>query len=112
MAALAFVASSAGKEFGGVIAIGARLPASFSPLAGKGKARTPVLVCGGSRSAQVTRSAIDRIKESFVDVEYVKWEKGDDGMMRNREETLPIMRFFARRLRSRAGVPEGAVEIS
>jgi hypothetical protein len=32
-------------------------------------------------------------------------------MPRSREEMLPIMRFFARRLRSRGGVPEGAVEV-
>jgi hypothetical protein len=110
MAALSFLASSAqsAKEFGGAISIGAGLPASFS---GTAKARTPVLVCGGSRSQNVTRGVVDKLRESFTDVEYVKWEKGDDGMMRNREEALPIMRFLGRRLRSREGVPEGAVEL-
>ena len=98
------------KEFGGVISIGAGLPASFV-LEGKGKARTPVLVCGGSRSTQVTRGAVDKLRGAFTEVEYVKWQKADDGMMRNREEALPVMRFFGRRLRSRAGVPEGSLEV-
>jgi predicted esterase len=110
MAALSFLAlgSNREKEFGGVVSIGSGLPASSSM---NPKARTPVLVCGGSRSTQVTRSAVDKLKEAFTDVEYVKWEKADDGMMENREEMLPLMRFFARRLRSRAGVPDGAVEV-
>jgi len=108
MAALHFAASS-DVEFGGVISIGGRLPSSSG--AGGGKCKTPVLVLGGSRSNQVTRSAVDALKAGFTDVEYVKWEKGEDTMPRSREEMVPIMKFFARRLRSRAGVPEGAVEI-
>ena len=55
MAALQLAASKPGMEFGGVIAIGGRLPASSSSAGGK--AKTPVLVLGGSRSTQVTRSA-------------------------------------------------------
>lgn len=119
MAALGFVSSSSSSssseqalEFGGVISIGGRLPSSCL-TEGKGtKNRTSVLICGGARSTQVTRSAVDGLKRVFADVEYVKWEKGEDSMPRNREEMMPVMRFFARRLRSRAGVPEGAVEIS
>jgi hypothetical protein len=111
MAALSFVVSCSEREFGGVVSIGSGLPASLTREEGKVKVRTPVLVCGGSRSRQVTRSTVDRLKEVFSDVEYVKWEKADDGIMRNTEETLPVMKFFARRLRSRAGVPDGALEI-
>lgn len=114
MAALSFVANSSDLEFGGVVSIGGRLPASSSPGAGKGgkgKSKTPVLVLGGSRSTQVTRSAVDGLKERFGDLEYVKWKKSEDSMPRSREEMLPVMKFFARRLRSRAGVPEGAVEV-
>ena len=44
-------------------------------------------------------------------VEYHKWDRAGDGMPRNRDEMLPIMRFFARRLRSRKGVPEGSIEV-
>jgi predicted esterase len=106
MAAL-HVAASSDLEFGGVVSVGGRL----SSFAGSGKSKTPVLVLGGSRSGQITRSAIDGLKARFTDLEYVKWDKVDDSMPRNREEMLPIMKFFARRLRSRAGVPEGAVEL-
>jgi hypothetical protein len=110
MAALGYLASGAAQEeFGGVVSIGGKLPgsASSSPR----KIKCPVLLCGGSRSREITRSAVDEIKERFMDVEYVRWEKTDDTMPRNREEMLPLMKFFARRLRSRSGVPDGAVEI-
>lgn len=107
MAAL-HIASSFAEEFGGVVSIGGRLPSSSKSGS---KSKTPVLVCGGSRSGQVTKSAIERLKERFVDVEYVKWAKNEDSMPKSREEMLPVMKFFARRLRSRAGVPEGAVEV-
>lgn len=110
MAALA-AAATADVEFGGVVSIGGRLPTSISVSSKGKKSKTPVLVCGGSKSSQVTRSAVDGLKGAFGDVEYVKWEKGDDGMPKSREEMVPVMRFFARRLRSRAGVPEGAVEV-
>jgi predicted esterase len=109
IAALYFAASLPQiEELGGVISIGGKLP-SASLISGKGS--TPVLVLGGSRSTQLTRSAIDGLKEKFRDVEYVKWEKNDDSMPRNREEMLPIMKFLARRLGSRAGVPGDAIEV-
>lgn len=110
MAAL-FLASSlsASEEFGGVISIGGKLASSSA--SSSGKVRTPILVLGSSRSTQVTRTSVDRLKERFRDVEYVKWEKSDDSMPRSREEMLPIMKFLARRLGSRAGIPEGAVEV-
>jgi predicted esterase len=107
MPALLLAASRSDLEFGGLVSIGGRLPSS----APAGKSKTPVLVCGGARSEQVTRSALDALRSSFGDVEYVKWDKADDSMPANREEMLPIMRFLARRLQSRAGVPEGAVEV-
>jgi predicted esterase len=95
-------------EFGGVVAIGGRLPGSGT---GTGKGKTPILICGGSKSRQVTKGAVAVLRERFADVEYVRWEKPEDAMPANRDEMLPIMRFFARRLRSRAGVPDGAVEV-
>ena len=111
MVPLHLACSKTALEFGGLISIGGRLPTS-SPAGGDGKSKTPVLICGGSRSAQVTRSALDALRRSFVDVEYVKWSKAEDSMPVNREEMLPIMKFLARRLLSRAGFPEGAVEVS
>jgi len=109
MAALSVASSlSSTEEYGGVISIGGKFPSSSTS---SGKARTPILVLGGSRSTQVTRGSVDGLKERFSNVEYVKWEKADDSMPRSREEMLPIMKFFARRLGSRSGVPNGAVEV-
>lgn len=112
MAGLRVAAQKPELEMGGVISIGGRLPSSPTSALPNSKAKTPVLVLGGSRSTQVTRSAMDALKARFSNVEYVKWAKEEDSMPKNRDEILPIMRFFARRLRSRAGVPEGAVEIN
>lgn len=109
MAALHYAASVPQVELGGIISIGGRLPAAA--VASTSKTKTPVLVLGGSRSKQVTRSAVEQLKNIFLTVEYVKWTKAEDSMPGSRDEMLPIMRFFARRLRSRAGVPSDAVEI-
>jgi predicted esterase len=124
MVALAVAAALPKVEFAGVVAVGGRLPssvpriahppadvapvpaaASESPSATNDeemgrKARTPVLLLGGSASRQVTRSAVDDAKARFVGVEYVKWAKSDDSMPKNREEVVPIMGFLARRLRT------------
>jgi predicted esterase len=110
MLPLHLASSKHALEFGGLISIGGRLPASSSAK-GDPKSKTPILICGGSRSAQVTKSALETLKNRFVDVQYVKWSKAEDSMPVNREEMLPIMKFLARRLLSRAGVPEGAVEV-
>ncbi len=109
MAALA-ATSSLPKELGGVISLGGPLPLSVSTIAA-GKAKTPVLVLGRSSNTLITPSAITRLKTVFETVDYKQWKKSDDDMPTNREEMLPIMRFFARRLTSRRGVPEGSVEI-
>lgn len=108
MAALQVVAARLDVEFGGVVSVGGGLSSSS---VGSDKSKTPVVVLGGSRSKEVTRSKTNILKERFMDFEYVKWDKLDDSMPRAREEMLPIMKFFARRLQSRVGVPEGAVEV-
>ncbi|PQE09884.1 phospholipase Carboxylesterase superfamily protein [Rutstroemia sp. NJR-2017a BVV2] len=95
-------------EYGGVISIGGRLPEAVNED-GKGKKKTPVLIAGGNRKTEITRGALDRIRAVFVQVEYVKWEREGDGMMKGREEVLPLMRFWGRRLRT--GAPEGTIEI-
>jgi len=110
MLPLRLASSAPALEFGGLISIGGRLPTS-SPAERGAKSKTPVLICGGSRSAQVTQSALEALRSKFVDLEYVKWSKAEDSMPVNREEMLPIMKFFAKRLLSRACVPEDAVEI-
>ncbi|KAI9843420.1 MAG: hypothetical protein M1837_006446 [Sclerophora amabilis] len=118
MAALAAATASSASgdgELGGVVSIGGPMPSSFPRSkveCGTGRMKTPVLVLGGATKSLITASAITRLKEMFEFFEYRKWQKAGDGMPGNREEMLPIMQFFARRLRSRRGVPEGSIEIT
>ncbi|KAI4188229.1 MAG: hypothetical protein L6R41_002268 [Letrouitia leprolyta] len=99
-------------ELGGIISIGGPLPSTTSHVGtNEAKNKTPVIVLGGSSQTLVTQSALSNLKQAFQVVEYIKWPRAGDGMPRNRDEMLPIMKFFARRLQSRSGVPEGAVEV-
>ncbi|KAF1928182.1 phospholipase/Carboxylesterase superfamily protein [Didymella exigua CBS 183.55] len=104
------VAVELGEELGGVVSIGGRLPASLELKARK--SRTPVLVCRAVRASAVTDSAVAKMKDAFEFVEIRDWKKNGDGMPSSREEMLPVMQFFARRLRSTRGVPAGSVELS
>ncbi|KAI9930051.1 hypothetical protein ASPWEDRAFT_283810 [Aspergillus wentii DTO 134E9] len=94
----------------GVISIGAPYPLSGSKMGSKN--RTPVLLVGGRDSSAVPDGAVSRTKEVFEFVELHRYARKGDGMPRNRDEMMPVMQFFARRLRSRQGVPEGSVEIT
>lgn len=100
----------------GVISIGAPYPLSASSLPGISpsgpKNRTPVLLVAGRDSLAVTESAVQRTRNIFEFVEVHRYARKGDGMPRNRDEMFPVMQFFARRLRSWQGVPEGSVEIS
>ncbi|KAJ9299449.1 hypothetical protein DTO271G3_3071 [Paecilomyces variotii] len=98
------------KELSGIISIGAPYPLSGSTTGSK--SRTPVLLVAGRDSPVVTDGAVQRTKNVFEFVELHRYARKGDGMPRSREEMMPIMQFFARRLRSRQGVPEGAVEIT
>ncbi|KAH8423550.1 uncharacterized protein LDX57_001310 [Aspergillus melleus] len=97
-------------ELAGVVAIGAPYPLSGSTVGAKN--RTPVLLVAGRESAAVTDGAVRRTKQVFEFVEVQRYARRDDGMPRNRDEMMPVMQFFARRLRSWQGVPEGSVEIN
>ena len=111
MTALAASASMA-EELGGVISVGGPLPSMASTTSsGTGKSKTPVLIIGGSSNTLVTKSAMTNLKSTFESVQYHKYSRNGDTMPRNRE-MLPIMQFFARRLQSRRGVPEGSVEVT
>lgn len=104
--------NEASLEYGGIISIGACLPPSFTfPAQNKSRNKTPILILSGSRSLEVTKERLEKTRLIFGTVESVKWKKGEDSMPASREEILPIMEFFGRRLRSVAGVPEGAVEL-
>lgn len=100
-------------EFGGVVSIGGPVPHSApTPMSGRGKIGTPVLLLGAEHGSAVTEAAERRARNDFKTVAVVRWRgRTGDGMMRNVEEARPIMEFFARRLKSRAGVPDGAVEL-
>ncbi|KAK7555218.1 phospholipase/Carboxylesterase superfamily protein [Phyllosticta paracitricarpa] len=105
--------SSADAELGGVVAVGGGLPSCSPLLPVDAKARTPVLVCKAARNSAVSPAQLQRVRDAFDPVEVREWNRpGGDGMPRNRDEMLPIMQFFARRLRSVRGVPAGAVELS
>ena len=106
------VAASMHDELGGVVGIGGGLSLS-APLRPIGKkSTTPVLLCKASSGSKVTDGAVKRLRDAFEFVDVKEWKRNGDGMMRNREEMLPIMHFFARRLRSTSGVPEGSVELT
>jgi Phospholipase/Carboxylesterase len=94
----------------GVVSIGAPYPLSASTIGPKN--HTPVLLVAGSGFTTVTDVAVHRTQENFEIVELHRWARHGDGMPRNREEMLPVMQFFARRLRSRQGVPEGSIELT
>ncbi|CAG8051918.1 unnamed protein product [Penicillium salamii] len=104
--------SKEGHETGplsGVISIGA--PYSLSGSRVGDKNRSPVLLVAGRDSVAVSDEAVRRTKQVFEFVEVSRYARKGDGMPSSREEMLPVMQFFARRLRSRQGVPEGSVEI-
>jgi predicted esterase len=112
MVGLQVAAELEGDELGGVIAVGGVVPSGLPLKALDKKSKTPVIVCKGSRDSALSQTAISRMKDVFEFLEVKEWRKIGDGMPRNRDEMLPIMQFFARRLRSVKGVPAGSVEIT
>ncbi|KAB5575982.1 Alpha/Beta hydrolase protein [Coniochaeta sp. 2T2.1] len=89
-----------GKEFKGVVSVGGPLPMSMVPTeSARGKSQTPVLVCCGNKSTAVDEDAAELLRREFEKVQVVVWKRPDDGPPRDREEVLPMMEFFADRLR-------------
>lgn len=83
------------SSFKGVVSIGGPLPpSSVSTRSAREKCRTIALVC------QLDGEQSDYVRREFRDVRVVRWRRGDVAMPRDREEMLPIMKFFAERLRS------------
>lgn len=112
MAGLQAAAELETEELGGVVSIGGGLSLSTPPKTLAKKNKTPILVCRASRGSKVTDSAVSKLKDVFEYTEVKDWKRNGDGMPSNREEMLPIMQFFARRLLSRRGVPAGSVELT
>ncbi|KXL47631.1 MAG: hypothetical protein FE78DRAFT_77951 [Acidomyces sp. 'richmondensis'] len=100
----------ASAELGGVISIGGPMP-SESPPSLINKCKTPVLICAGIDQSSVTPTAESRLNHVFEHVEVARYRKPGDSMPSNRDEMMPIMKFFSKRLRSTKGVPKGSVEI-
>lgn len=103
-------ARGSGEDLAGVISIGAPFPLSGSTTGSKN--RTPVLLVAGRDSPVVSDGAVRRTESVFEFVETARYQRKGDGMPRSRDEMMPVMRFFARRLLSRQGVPEGAEEVT
>ncbi|KAF1817557.1 alpha/beta-hydrolase [Eremomyces bilateralis CBS 781.70] len=106
------------EELCAIISIGGPFPDSVvKPIKGEAKdittrkLQTPILVCHGNKSSNVTDASIERCRNNFEHVKVVTWAREGDSMPKNREEMLPIMIFLSQRLKSLRGVPAGAVEI-
>ncbi|KAF2793813.1 alpha/beta-hydrolase [Melanomma pulvis-pyrius CBS 109.77] len=112
MVGLQAAAELEGEELGGVVSVGGALSLSLPLKALDKRSKTPVLVCKASKGSAVSDSAVSKLKDAFEFVEIKEWKRNADGMPSNREEMLPIMQFFARRLRSTRGVPAGSVELT
>lgn len=111
MAAIATALASK-TEFGGIVSIGGPLPSSLQKADDKeGKNQTPLVVLGGSSQSLITQSALTSLKKAFQTTQYTKWPRPGDAMPRSRDEMLPIMKYLARRLQSRSGVPDDAFEV-
>ena len=109
-AALAATTSTeVGEELNGVVSIGGPLPAESTRVGAK--SRTPVLIVGGASQTLVTENVLVKLRSVFEFVEHRRWRRPGDSMPRSRDEMMPIMQFFARRLKSRQGVPDGSVEL-
>ena len=98
-------------ELGGIISIGSGLPNEASPSLNP-RCKTPLLVCAGSDQSAVTSTAEDKLKHVFESVEVKRYRRPGDSMPSNRDEMMPVMQFFARRLRSTKGIPSGSTELS
>jgi len=96
------------EELGGIVSVGGPLanevPASSSP-----RSKTPILVCSGVDSPWVTPGAEEKLKRNFDSVKTHRYKRKGDTMPQNRDEMLPVMQFFATRLRQAA--PKGTIEI-
>ncbi|KAF4120228.1 putative esterase [Geosmithia morbida] len=78
-------------KFKGAVSVGGSMPASMAPKSGK-KSATEVLV--------VQLEDDEPVKRHFDNVRVANWDRKGVDMPRNRDEMVPIMKFFAERLNS------------
>lgn len=95
MAALATVATWDQVEFGGVISIGGPLP-TYVQLPVAVKAKTPALILRAALG-DVHPSALQRIRETFENVDSETRPGAHDTIPEKLEELRPILDFFAHR---------------
>ncbi|KAG7107422.1 hypothetical protein HYQ44_013301 [Verticillium longisporum] len=76
--------------FKGVLSLGGPLPRSMVPtVSARGKAKTKVL------ALQFELDEIEELKAEFENVEVAHWRRKGVSMPREKEEMVPIMKFFA-----------------
>lgn len=100
------------EELGGIISIGGPHSSRAALTEVDKKSTTPVLLCHGHRKSAIQDEHVEKLKDLFKFVEVKEWRKTGDGMPTSRDEMMPIMQFWARRLRSRKGVPKGSIEVT
>ncbi|EMT65059.1 hypothetical protein ACKRZS_014855 [Fusarium odoratissimum] len=87
--------SPGNKRFKGAISLGGPLPQSMvSTVTNRSRSSTSVLVC------QLDEDAVDAVKREFDDVKVVQWKRREVSMPMNRDEVLPLMQFFADKLKN------------
>lgn len=87
--------SPGSKKFKGAVSLGGPLPQSMvSTITNRNKSSTSVLVC------QLDEDAVDAVKREFDDVKVVQWKRPEVSMPMNRDEVLPLMQFFADKLKN------------
>lgn len=89
------------------MSIGGGLPGEAPPSSDP-KSKTPVICVSGIDSLWVTTGSEEKLKNNFQNVQISKYRRKGDTMPKDREEMMPIMQFFASRLRTPA--PKGTVE--
>ncbi|CAJ0554062.1 Ff.00g125740.m01.CDS01 [Fusarium sp. VM40] len=83
------------NRFKGAVSLGGPLPQSMvSTVTNRSKSRTSVLIC------QLYDDDVDAVKSEFEDVKVVQWQRREVGMPISRDEVLPLMQFFADKLKS------------
>lgn len=83
-----------GKKFKGVVSLGGPLPDSMKS---SGKSATDVVV------TQVEDTEGDKIKAQFDSAQLVQWDRKGVDMPRDRDEMVPLMKFWSSRLNSGFG---------